>query len=593
MHAAPPQPAARRARAGAVEPRRHRPADGRRCARRRARTARAAPSAVSRRRSAALDLVLADGSVVHCCSPTDQPELFTAARVGPRRARRRHGGDAAGGAGVPACTRGRGRCRSGRGARRSRRRCVAATTTSSSSGSRTPSVARDQAQQPRPGGDGARTAAALARRGSSDELLGNGGSGLACRIGRAPRPGWSRGSTGASWRACWATGSTSTVSHRVLVSARARAVPGDGVRGAARRRAREALTGHPRASSTPSGLRRDLPGRGALHRRRRHPAVHGVRSRQRLPRRARRTPASRTRSYFRAVESGDARPAAAGRTGASCTPCDAAQLRPRYPRFDEFLALRDAVDPSGGSPTTTSTASSDRAELAPCRPRPAHRARPADAGPAGRARARRGQPRDDGGRAARARLPPARQGAQDAPRSRGRQPRTVTRRSPARRSARSRAWPPPGSATTCCSPTRCSTPAGSARLADGGARVTVAVDSAGDGAPRPSRRRCARSWSTSNVGLPRCGCAPDDAGRLADRGTRRGPGGPRRHGLRGPPDDGARPGRAARRADRGVRWPCCCGRARRRRRRASIAPAAPARTRSTPGRPRSRPARTP
>ena len=32
-------------------------------------------------------------------------------------------------------------------------------------------------------------------------------------------------------------------------------------------------------------------------------------------------------------------------------------LRPRYPRFDDFLAVRDRLDPGGGSATRTSTAS--------------------------------------------------------------------------------------------------------------------------------------------------------------------------------------------------------------------------------------------
>ena len=37
-----------------------------------------------------------------------------------------------------------------------------------------------------------------------------------------------------------------------------------------------------------------------------------------------------------------------------------------------------------------------------------------------------------------------------------------------------------------------------------------------------ARRHRAKCSSTSNVGLPRCGCAPDDAGRLADARARRG-----------------------------------------------------------------------
>jgi D-threonine aldolase len=54
------------------------------------------------------------------------------------------------------------------------------------------------------------------------------------------------------------------------------------------------------------------------------------------------------------------------------------------------------------------------------------------------------------------------------------------------------------------------------RLAALDARVTVAVDSDAtvDAAARAGLRECIVDV---NVGLPRCGCAPDDAGRLADR----------------------------------------------------------------------------
>jgi D-serine deaminase-like pyridoxal phosphate-dependent protein len=55
-----------------------------------------------------------------------------------------------------------------------------------------------------------------------------------------------------------------------------------------------------------------------------------------------------------------------------------------------------------------------------------------------------------------------------------------------------------------------------AQLAALDARVTVAVDSDAtvDAAARAGLREC---LVDVNVGLPRCGCAPDDAGRIADR----------------------------------------------------------------------------
>jgi D-serine deaminase-like pyridoxal phosphate-dependent protein len=53
------------------------------------------------------------------------------------------------------------------------------------------------------------------------------------------------------------------------------------------------------------------------------------------------------------------------------------------------------------------------------------------------------------------------------------------------------------------------------------ARVTVAVDSEAtiEAAARAGLRECVLDV---NVGLPRCGCAPEDAGRLADEARRRG-----------------------------------------------------------------------
>ena len=53
------------------------------------------------------------------------------------------------------------------------------------------------------------------------------------------------------------------------------------------------------------------------------------------------------------------------------------------------------------------------------------------------------------------------------------------------------------------------------------ARVTVAVDSAGD-VEAAARGGVREVLIDVNVGLPRCGCAPERAGALADLARRRG-----------------------------------------------------------------------
>ena len=58
-------------------------------------------------------------------------------------------------------------------------------------------------------------------------------------------------------------------------------------------------------------------------------------------------------------------------------------------------------------------------------------------------------------------------------------------------------------------------------LARDGARVTLAVDSEAT-IEAASRNGVREVVVDVNVGLPRCGCAPDDAGRLADLARRRG-----------------------------------------------------------------------
>ena len=75
-----------------------------------------------------------------------------------------------------------------------------------------------------------------------------------------------------------------------------------------------------------------------------------------------------------------------------------------------------------------------------------------------------------------------------------------------------------GLGATCCSRTRCSTRALSASSK---ARVTVAVDSEAtiEAAAAGGVREV---LIDVNVGLPRCGCAPEDAGRLAELARKRG-----------------------------------------------------------------------
>ena len=129
----------------------------------------------------------------------------------------------------------------------------------------------------------------------------------------------------------------------------------------------------------------------------------------------------------------------------------------------------------------------------------------------------RRQPRHHGGRAARARLRPhvkAHKCTALAQRQAAAGHRTFTLRHHPRRS---RAWPPPAWATTCSWPTRSL----DAR------RLGAVAASTAHGSPSPSTREATIAAAAAggvrevlvdvDVGLPRCGCAPDDAGRLADR----------------------------------------------------------------------------
>ena len=150
----------------------------------------------------------------------------------------------------------------------------------------------------------------------------------------------------------------------------------------------------------------------------------------------------------------------------------------------------------------------------------------------------------------------------------------------------------PGSATTCCWPTRWSTPR---RL---GALVR-------DGAPghrrgrlrrRPSRPPprpgCREVLIDVNVGLPRCGCDPRTPGALADLARAPGPRRARRDGLRGPRRRRSRTGPTRARAGGGRRMEPCWPAHGEVGRRGRLGRAAPAPTTSTTGPPRSRPAPT-
>ena len=87
--------------------------------------------------------------------------------------------------------------------------------------------------------------------------------------------------------------------------------------------------------------------------------------------------------------------------------------------------------------------------------------------------------------------------------------------SPAPPSGRSRGWPPPGWAQDLLLANEVLDASRLGALVAAGARVTVAVDS--PATVHAARRAGLREVLVDvNVGLPRCGCAPDDAGALAD-----------------------------------------------------------------------------
>ena len=87
-----------------------------------------------------------------------------------------------------------------------------------------------------------------------------------------------------------------------------------------------------------------LPGGGADRAGRRHHAVHRVRPRQRLHR-GPHVPGHAAPGVLHRGRADHDRASAAARTGASCTPATRSTCAGVYPRFGEFTALRDRLDP--------------------------------------------------------------------------------------------------------------------------------------------------------------------------------------------------------------------------------------------------------
>ena len=122
----------------------------------------------------------------------------------------------------------------------------------------------------------------------------------------------------------------------------ARALRGDGVRAAARARRR----GGARRARDPRALPGLVPDRAALLGRRRRPALARARARDGV----RRRPRVRGHGVRGAVPRGRGRDGASGaaaRTGASARSSAPRELAPRYPRWDDFAAIRERLDPDG------------------------------------------------------------------------------------------------------------------------------------------------------------------------------------------------------------------------------------------------------
>ncbi len=100
-----------------------------------------------------------------------------------------------------------------------------------------------------------------------------------------------------------------------------------------------------------------LPRRGAVHRRRRHLAVHGVRAGQRL-RRGAPVPPDGVPAVLRRLRADRRRARGAGRTGASCTASAPRTCAGSTPVSTTSVRCATGSTPTAASPTTTSATSS-------------------------------------------------------------------------------------------------------------------------------------------------------------------------------------------------------------------------------------------
>ena len=253
------------------------------------------------------------------------------------------------------------------------------------------------------------------------------------------------------------------------------------------------------AARTGRSPSRSSPGR----RRRRHPAVDRVRPGQRLPRGPRAPRRGRT-----APTSAPSRRSLREHDG-----------RPHWGKLHTRDRRRPADRPTRGSTGSSPCATGSTRDACSATPTWSgcwdEGARPADARAARRRRRAGAQPRRHGRRLPGARLRPHVKAHKCTALARGR-PTPATRAFTCAtiREVRGHGRAP-GSATTCCSPTRCSTPAGSARWSTAGAghgRGRLA----GDARRRRGAAGSARCSSTSTSACRAAAARPSDAGRLAD-----------------------------------------------------------------------------
>ena len=344
---------ARRARPGDGEPRRHRRADASPGRSRRRRTAPARGCATSPRRSRRSSSCSPTARRSTCSRRRAIPTLFRAARVGARRARRDRRGDAALRAGVHAARRRRAGAARARRSTRFERARRARTTTSSSSSSRTADIGADAHEQPH------RRAAAAARRALArtlnDVLLDE------------PRVRRRSAAPGARFPRCipqlnrlvtrLAGSSDARRPQRPRSSPRPRlvrftemeyALPREHTAEAVRR-VLELIERRGFAVPFPIEVRLVAPDDALLS------PAHGRATAATSPCtcsrgwRGSRTSAPSRRSWT----SYGGRPHWGKRHFQT-----AETLRPRYPRWDDFQAVRARLDPTGASPTPTPTACS-------------------------------------------------------------------------------------------------------------------------------------------------------------------------------------------------------------------------------------------